>query len=656
MKKITIIVLCIIGIISQSIGQEIPEQIKSMLIGLTIEVDSLASTNPEKIADKISDFMQEAPDEETKILALQFIYNESASPEVKEIVTALLNESSDTQNYVILKNATVIDVVTGTVKKGDVHIKNEKIEALDYNQKLMSPVGSTIYNLEGMYIIPGLIDNHVHITHGTLKDAQDHLQTALKNGVTGVRDMGGDGRMLSLLKKNMQIGEDQGPDVFFSTIIAGPTFFENDPRPQQVAKGAKAGEVSWQKAITDTTDLRQVVAEAKGLGATAIKVYLNVDKELFKKVAKEAHRQGLRVWAHAVVHPTRAIDITNGGADVMSHAGDMVQYEFIKGELKGRHDFNSREEANAYRAKIDNIEWDENAPEIIRLFKAMKNNNSILDATLWVYSENVGLVDPNQYGDSTEYITAYKVTKIAHNMGVKIGAGSDQMIDDDGITINIHGELELLVLAGLSPAEALKSATIINAEGLGEESNIGSIEKGKLANLVVLNSNPLESIKNTRDIALVVKRGKIVVDKTKKETGQGQNTNQRLNPEQQAVANTLQRMFDAMNANDVETSKKLMLEGGQYHTIDTESGHVRKVTFKDYLKDLEKGEEELLERFWNPTVLIDGNLASLFTRYEFLVNDQFNHCGVEVFNFIKVKSDWIISGAAFTVQTEDCHE
>ena len=147
--------------------------------------------------------------------------------------------------------------------------------------------------------------------------------------------MGGDGRMLTLLQKNMKIGEDIGPDVFFSTIIAGPHFFENDPRPQEVAKGAIAGEVSWLRAITDESDLRQIIAEAKGIGATAIKVYLNVDKDLFKKVADEAKSQGLKVWSHGVVPPTKALDITNGGSEVMSHAGHLVQYEFAKGDIRG---------------------------------------------------------------------------------------------------------------------------------------------------------------------------------------------------------------------------------------------------------------------------------------------------------------------------------
>lgn len=420
-------------------------------------------------------------------------------------------EKQEASSYIVLKNAKIIDVISGKAMQGTLFLKDEIIEIIDYTNTQKIPKGAIIYDLDGKYVIPGLIDAHVHITHGTLKEAQEHLETAFKNGVTGVRDMGGDGRMLALLKKNMKIGEDLGPDVFFSTIIAGPEFFEKDLRPQQVAKGAKAGEASWQMAITHNSDLRQVVAEAKGLGATAIKVYLNVDKDLFKKIADEAKRQGLKVWAHAVVPPTKAIDITNGGADVMSHADKIVQYEYIEGDIKGRYDFDSPDKAKEYRKKIETIKWDKNSDKAKTIFNAMKQNNSILDPTLWVYKEFLFMAENEESKKASLDMLAgaTKTVKAAYEAGVKIGAGSDSMIGEDGYTINIHSELELLVKAGLSNIDALRAATIINAEGLGENDIIGSVEKGKLANLVILNSNPLENISNSRDIKYVVKRGKV---------------------------------------------------------------------------------------------------------------------------------------------------
>jgi imidazolonepropionase-like amidohydrolase len=135
----------------------------------------------------------------------------------------------------------------------------------------------------------------------------------------------------------------------------------------------------------------------------------------------------------------------------------------------------------------------------------MQQNNSILDATLHVYnSDRRGPEDLE---------SALNTVKIAHAYGVKIGAGSDNMISEAASknpVLNIHGELELLTRAGLSNWEALQAATIINAEIVGEQQHLGTIEKGKKANIVVLKANPLKDISNTKKIELVIKRGKLI--------------------------------------------------------------------------------------------------------------------------------------------------
>ena len=192
-------------------------------------------------------------------------------------------DNENVEPIIILKNATILDIVSDVGRKGTVIINGQIIQKITSENDFETPSNAITYDLTGKFIIPGLIDNHVHLTHGSLKQAQDNLETALMNGVTGVRDMGGDGRMLALLKRNMLIGENNGPDVFFSTIIAGIKFFENDPRPGQVALGAEAGNVSWQWAIDKNSDFDSMVLQAKGLGATAIKIYTDVNKSLMNK-------------------------------------------------------------------------------------------------------------------------------------------------------------------------------------------------------------------------------------------------------------------------------------------------------------------------------------------------------------------------------------
>jgi imidazolonepropionase-like amidohydrolase len=430
---------------------------------------------------------------------------------ITTIVSAQYRSAKKTHHYSLLKNVSIIDAVGDEGKTGSILIEDDKIKQIAYSQDINIPEGTITYDLKGKYIIPGLIDGHVHITHGTEQEAKEHLKIALLNGVTGVRDMGGDGRMLATLKRNMMIGENIGADVFYSTIIAGPVFFEKDPRPQSVAKGDVAGQVPWQREITHETNFPQIISEVKGIGSTAIKIYANVEPDLIKKVSDEAKKQGLKVWAHAAIPPSKPMDVTQGGAHCISHAGDFLQYEVAK-EIKDRHSFQSRDEAMAYRKEINSLQWNAQTPQVARLLKEMKKNNTILDATLFIYDMGLNRAVNGSKIDSSRYRVAMKATKIAYEAGVKINAGSDHMIEFSpyGSTINLHRELELLVKAGLSNMDVIKSATIINAEVLGQEKNIGTIEVGKLANLVVLNANPLENISNTRNIKYVFKRGVLV--------------------------------------------------------------------------------------------------------------------------------------------------
>ncbi|GEM_PF-1030358 len=497
-----------------AINAQVPEQIKPMLKQLVKSVEPLKDRN--KIDARISQFLSNAPTEEMRTKAIEFINKECKSELVKEVLKSIKeNQTTDNSEYIVLRGATIIDVISGDAKPGSILIKDDIIQEINYTQSLRAPKGAITHDLRGKYIIPGLIDGHVHITHGTFDEAKEHLNIALNNGITGVRDMGGDGRMLSALQRNMLIGEYTGSDIYFGAIIAGPKFFENDPRPQSVALGATAGEEAWQRAITDKTDFKQVVAELKGLGSTAIKIYANVEPELIKKVSDEAKKQGLKVWAHAAIPPSKPSDVINGGADCISHAGDFIQYELIK-ELKDRYSFKKREEAMEYRKELNSIKWDKNSKKVKEIFKSMVDNNTILDATLFVYTTGLTPKKPQQKVDSSRYKLAIKTTKLAYQAGVKINAGSDHLIDitQYGAKLNLHKELELLSEAGLSNIDIIRSATIINAEVVGAEKSIGSVENGKTANLVVLNSNPLDDISNTTDIKLVIKRGKIITPTT----------------------------------------------------------------------------------------------------------------------------------------------
>ncbi|MEO8000732.1 MAG: amidohydrolase family protein, partial [Arenimonas sp.] len=147
------------------------------------------------------------------------------------------------------------------------------------------------------------------------------------------------------------------------------------------------------------------------------------------------------------------------------------------------------------------------------VFAEMKKRGTILDATLYVYASIERMRKELPEGQRPPiYCSAAlagRMTKSAHDAGVEISAGTDSPSPVDDPYPAVQGEMELLVQqAGMSPIQALRSATLISARSMGRESEMGTIEIGKLANLVFLNADPTNDISATRKIVLTVKRGK----------------------------------------------------------------------------------------------------------------------------------------------------
>lgn len=401
---------------------------------------------------------------------------------------------ADSISRVALIGVTVIDGTGhGARPNQTVLIEGDGIAAVFPAGSRPIPKGSTILDLPGRYVIPGLIDTHVHIaTDPSGEDArvrtERRLRKALLGGVTTVRDMAGDVRALASLQRDALLGEIPSPDIYYAALFAGPTFFA-DPRTHDASRGLVPGHAPWMRAIDDSTDLHQAVAEAKGTGATAIKMYAALSGPLALKITTEAHAQGLLVWAHAALRPARPIEVVDAGVDVVSHA-----------TLSALAMDSARRDAALHAPEGAPINVDD--PGLDALLQAMLRRHTIFEPTLLVFADT----PPRQR-------LAGAITRKAHSMGVTIIAGTDTLGDADSDSLslpNIHLELELLVrLGGLSPADALESATRDAARALGAQSSLGTLEAGKLANLVVLRADPLADIRNTRSVQLVIKRGRV---------------------------------------------------------------------------------------------------------------------------------------------------
>jgi hypothetical protein len=355
------------------------------------------------------------------------------------------------------------------------------------------PDSFNVLKMEGKYLLPGLIDTHVHMaTDPTDVDNRAStlsvLSRMLYSGITSVRDMAGDARTLASLSRDAITGDIVSPGIYYSALIAGPQFF-NDPRTVSSSAGFSAGKAPFMRAVSDSTNLVLAIAEAKGTGATGIKLYADLSAELAAKIIAEAKKQDVKVWGHAWLQQAKPSDLVKAGISSISHAPLLIYDNFDSIPV-------------SWRSKHDDAFWNDSAHIRTSLFKLMKDNNTILDATLATYKEASKDEKSRWY---YQYQIGKRLIADAYKSGITICTGTD----DDQVKF-VQYEMELLVSeAGFSNIDAIIAATKNGAEAIGIEKTHGTIETGKIANLVVLNKNPVEKIENIESVYLVIKDGRI---------------------------------------------------------------------------------------------------------------------------------------------------
>lgn len=387
----------------------------------------------------------------------------------------------DVKNKQIIENQTIV-------------IENDMITGIFDSNNYSNPNSIQLLDFKGHFVAPGLIDAHVHL--GTDPSKGDNFEVTkvrldylLKNGVTTVRDMAGDARYLSYLSRQASLDEIPSPDIYFSALIAGESFFK-DPRTKAAAQGIESGKAPWMHGIKTNADLNQIMAEARGTGATGVKIYADLDQTHVQRIVKVAHSQDLKVWAHSTIFPARPSEVCQAGVDVMSHATYLAweAEKEIPADASYRH--RKHEQFN-----IEN-------PVFLNLVKRMKSNQTILDATISVYKK--------YFPDSTLYQYGVVLTKLAYKNKVKIGVGTDMPLTDFTAFAPIFQEMAALQKdVGMEPIDIIQAATITNAEMIGKEGEIGSIETGKKANLLLLSENPIIDIKNLKSGIAVIKNGRL---------------------------------------------------------------------------------------------------------------------------------------------------
>ncbi|HSM95525.1 MAG TPA: amidohydrolase family protein [Rhizomicrobium sp.] len=406
-------------------------------------------------------------------------------------------------SIVVYEGVTVIDGTGAAAKPGMAIIARDgRIDAIvpkpQWRRKLGAKLAAAagVVDLNGDYALPGLIDTHVHLaTDPDPVFEQAQLRRFIYSGVTTVRDMAGDTRVLNFLARQTLLHKMDGPDVYYAALMAGPQFFR-DPRTIASAQGAVPGAVPWMQAMTDDADIPLAVARAKGTDATALKLYADMPGELDAKITREAHRQHMLVWGHAATFPASPMEVVDAGEDVVSHAC-MLAYQAsdrIPPEYHNRAPVDDAKFANGSTAALDPLLAD------------MKAHQTILDATIYVYKvmwDEAGPKSPPPYC-KTEL--AARITRAAHQAGIDVSTGTDADSDWDKPLPSVFDEIALLVNdAGFTPLEAIRAATLVGAKTVGQEKTLGSLEAGKRANILFVAKDPLADIQNLRMVVLTVK-------------------------------------------------------------------------------------------------------------------------------------------------------
>lgn len=392
----------------------------------------------------------------------------------------------------IISNVSIVDVVSGELTpRQTIIIKGNRILSIVDSSSDLTLDYPVIDGSE-KYIIPGLIDSHVHTTAGPPSILKDLLVKTLSSGVTLVRDMGGD---VVVMHEWVEDEKLQIPSIFTSAIFAGKSWINNDRRALMSAHRTIPGTTAWLRAIDDSEKVEQYVDDVKNFGIDGIKVYADLTANQLKWICKLANAKGIPVYAHATVYPATPLEVVGSGVLSVSHSERLLTVL----------DDNV---ATTYHSDQDNDRIytppELNDDRIKTLLAQMKENNVALDATLLVSkikSERSGAEN------DTRLSTIYDLTKMAYEAGVTVLAGTDFMISPQSNMANLHEELSLLVeKAKLSNIDALRAATI-NPSNVFQLEGYGHVAVGKIADLVLLNSSPLEDIKNTRDISLIIKDG-----------------------------------------------------------------------------------------------------------------------------------------------------
>jgi len=373
--------------------------------------------------------------------------------------------------------ATIVDGTGGpAIPDGVIVVRDGRIAAVGPRASVAIPDGTPAVPVDGKTIIPGLWDMHTHVTQ------VEWAPVYLGAGVTTVRDMGNEFEFITSLRDAIASTRALGPRIVAAGLIDG-----GGPNAFGVYYAATPDEA------------KQAVAKYHDAGFQQIKIYSLVTPPIVEAITAEAHRLGLTVTGH-IPNGMTIEQAAAAGMDHIAHLG-------IRGEAGSDDVKRTIAFLRDHKTVIDPTQsWNELLGHAAGTpIAAFQPGVLKIPAPLNRVFANAGAAGIDAATARTRLERGLRIVKALHDAGVPVVVGTDEGIPGH----SVHREIELYVEAGLTPMEALQAATIVSARAMKMDGELGTIERGKRADLVVLNANPLDSINNIRSVRWTISDGRV---------------------------------------------------------------------------------------------------------------------------------------------------
>ena len=413
------------------------------------------------------------------------------------------------QDVLAIRHVTVIPATGGpSIPAVTVLIRGDRIAAVGPAVEVQVPAGARVVDGSGKFLLPGLIDMHVHLS----KARGSAMGLFVANGVTTVRDMGGDYDELLQWRREVSAGMRIGPRI----LMAGP-ILESTANIARMRKDPPSERVEpfdrMRVGIGSPEEARATVARLAGMEIDFIKIRTVHDRETYLALNEAANTHGIPLVGH--VPPYSATTVLEAGQDGVDHG------------FSRAFDKETREERLAT--------WRRFAAAGVPIVPTLAVGQAILtplERLRAIVEDDAGKVEPRRPYLSRFLILDWREQLLEqsvegqqrfrkfvdqgvrdiremHEAGIDLLAGTDTGVINLYPGSSLHDELAIFVKdIGMTPAEAIERATRRSARFLRIGDSVGTVERGKIADLILVDADPLLDITNTRRIAAVIVRGR----------------------------------------------------------------------------------------------------------------------------------------------------